>query len=284
MIRTTRRCLLALLIPALAISSTAHAQLGLAMQEAQPPTSKWVVNYAEDMCTIERNYGTLSSKLVFGIRAETMGFGGQIIILKQGGLSEFRDRSIKIILDPVKPPLTVQATAQRIKDDGTTKFTFRLDRDQMTELEKSYQIKISDAGHPIFALSLPAMRAGLAALETCRVDLVAGWGIAPADQKRIKSGPKVVGGSVIRLFQAGDYPTEALRQNQQGVVRFRVDVYKTGKVKDCIVTHSSGVPSLDTETCSIVRSRAHYSPAVDVEGEPKASIEVDTITWLIPSQ
>lgn len=80
-----------------------------------------------------------------------------------------------------------------------------------------------------------------------------------------------------------DYPTRALRLNEQGLVSFTLDVSAKGKVTRCTVTTSSGSKILDSETCAIMRSRGRFEPAKDATGAAVASTYSSRFTWSIPN-
>jgi protein TonB len=80
-----------------------------------------------------------------------------------------------------------------------------------------------------------------------------------------------------------DYPASALRAEQAGTVRFRLDVDPTGKVTACTVTGSSGVSVLDTTACNLLKRRARFNPAEDAEGNKIPAPYNGSFTWKIPS-
>ena len=63
-----------------------------------------------------------------------------------------------------------------------------------------------------------------------------------------------------------DYPKAARDAHQQGKVAFRLTVDATGMVVNCTITESSGFPSLDDQTCRMMRLRARFEPAQDGSG------------------
>ena len=79
-----------------------------------------------------------------------------------------------------------------------------------------------------------------------------------------------------------DYPAEAIRAGEQGMVRFRLDVGANGRVSACTVTESSGSPSLDETTCRILTERARFLPARDSEGKPTADSVHAAVRWILP--
>ena len=84
-------------------------------------------------------------------------------------------------------------------------------------------------------------------------------------------------------LSADDYPAAALRNNEQGVVTFQLDVEPTGRVGGCQVLQSSGSATLDSTTCRIMRSRVRYMPARNARGEAVADRDRAVVRWALPS-
>ncbi len=81
---------------------------------------------------------------------------------------------------------------------------------------------------------------------------------------------------------SNDYPARALREEQEGVTRFRVSVGADGRVASCDVTGSSGSNELDSATCSLITRRGRFNPATDGEGQPVSSSWSNSVRWQIP--
>jgi protein TonB len=81
-----------------------------------------------------------------------------------------------------------------------------------------------------------------------------------------------------------DYPSSALRNNEEGTTGFRLTVGPNGRVTNCEITSSSGSSALDNATCRIMRSRARFTPAHDTSGNPVADTQSARITWRIQDQ
>ena len=79
-----------------------------------------------------------------------------------------------------------------------------------------------------------------------------------------------------------DYPSQALREEREGVTRFRVTVGPDGRVQSCSVTGSSGSPDLDATACAKITARARFSPATDGEGQPTTGSYSNAVRWVIP--
>ena len=81
---------------------------------------------------------------------------------------------------------------------------------------------------------------------------------------------------------AADYPSSALRNEEQGTTRFRLTVGPDGRVADCTITSSSGSSALDATTCRLMKSRARFVPARDSEGQPVADTATSAVRWVLP--
>ncbi len=79
-----------------------------------------------------------------------------------------------------------------------------------------------------------------------------------------------------------DYPSRALREDREGVTRFRVSIGTDGKVESCDVVGSSGHADLDEATCKLVSRRARFKPATDGDGEPTTGSYSNAVRWQIP--
>ena len=73
-------------------------------------------------------------------------------------------------------------------------------------------------------------------------------------------------GDLRTLFSADDYPAAAQRNGEAGTVQAKLFIGPDGKVQSCTVIRSSNSAVLDDATCSILRRRARFTPARDVNG------------------
>lgn len=93
----------------------------------------------------------------------------------------------------------------------------------------------------------------------------------------------VAGAERLRWITSADYPSAALRNGIEGVVTIATQIGADGKVKACEVTVSSGDRLLDETTCRLYTKRAHFSPALDADGNPIAAQRTDRFRWQIPN-
>jgi protein TonB len=104
---------------------------------------------------------------------------------------------------------------------------------------------------------------------------------APAETQ----APAVPARSNLASFVSNDdYPTQAIRNEEQGTSAFVLTVNRRGRVTDCAITSSSGSTSLDRATCSIMTRRARFTPAKDDNGQAIATTVHSRIRWVIPEE
>jgi protein TonB len=80
-----------------------------------------------------------------------------------------------------------------------------------------------------------------------------------------------------------DYPASALRAGVEGRTGFRLDLGIDGHATGCTVTQSSGSDELDRTACRLLQRRAHFAPALGVDGQPIASSFAGSVIWRAPS-
>lgn len=79
------------------------------------------------------------------------------------------------------------------------------------------------------------------------------------------------------------YPARARAAREQGPVGFRVTLDKEGYASDCVVTSSSGYPSLDSETCRLIMTRGEFRGINDGSGRRTNAIFEGVVNWKLPS-
>jgi len=79
-----------------------------------------------------------------------------------------------------------------------------------------------------------------------------------------------------------DYPSSALRSEQEGTSAVSWTINTQGRVENCRVMSSSGFADLDDAACRSITRRGRYSPAKDQEGNPIAQTQSRRVVWKIP--
>lgn len=81
-----------------------------------------------------------------------------------------------------------------------------------------------------------------------------------------------------------DYPQKALAEMRQGRAKIELAISSVGVVTDCKILESSTHSDLDSESCKLASSRAVFSPAVDIAGQPASGRIQTEVKWRIPGE
>lgn len=82
---------------------------------------------------------------------------------------------------------------------------------------------------------------------------------------------------------ADDYPVQALRNEEQGVVEISFRVLPNGRVTACAVDKGSGSELLDAMACALVQVRGRYKPELNSMGRAVESVpKTVRLTWKLP--
>ena len=103
---------------------------------------------------------------------------------------------------------------------------------------------------------------------------------APPPAKKVQ--PARARANLASYVSDEDYPTTAVRNEEQGLTRFRLSVGPDGRVTECTVTASSGSSALDSTTCRLMKQRAKFTPARDSDGKPTGDSVTSAIRWILP--
>ena len=79
-----------------------------------------------------------------------------------------------------------------------------------------------------------------------------------------------------------NYPSRAIRQEEEGTVTMRVTIEPNGRVGSCSVTGSSGSSTLDNAACQGMQRYARYNPALNDAGNPVSSSTTQSIRYVLP--
>lgn len=82
------------------------------------------------------------------------------------------------------------------------------------------------------------------------------------------------------VFQS--YPEHALAAGEEGPVFFTVTLDKDARPIGCQVTHGSGYPDLDAETCNLIVQHAVFSAARDANGRIVRQTAEGVVNWTLP--
>ena len=256
------------------------------------PTEKWVVNFDDAQCVATRNYGATGDAVYLVLKAPPIGDVVQIGVVRKGGAKEPTQVDGEVVFDDGAPiqtnllefgigklrqrALLVNLPAAQIGSirNASTVHIRARDRGFM-KLGSRIGVGGRSADESFALSSMPAL---LKMMDTCTADLRKVWNVYSDDKPGgpLKEPPS---GDLVGLFNPDDYPGVALLKEQMGTVALVLLIDESGRVADCTVTQTSGVASLDAQSCAIIKERGKFKPAIGLDGKPAKSSWLQRITW-----
>jgi TonB family protein len=240
------------------------------------PSSPWNVDFAESMCLLQRQFGTGDQAVMLGFKPGLFSEHMRVMLVKAGSFIRPIRGEAQLALDggpPVKAPYIEFFIPKR----NVRVISIDIKQFDPAPLNRAKQIRI-EAGKRSFALEPTVVPAAMAVLDACQRDLLVSWGMDAKTVASIATYSKITGG-LVGLFNYTDYPSAALRNNEQGTAGVRYWVSKEGTVRDCTIVESSGSASIDAQTCSIITKRGRFEPARTTSGEAVESIGFQRVRW-----
>jgi TonB family protein len=279
-----------------------------AVQAAQPvvlaPSSKWVVDYAEQKCRLFRSFGAGDQLAIlyleqsypserFGLTVAgppLRGFAFPRPVMLRFNESDRENRTTPFTgnIEKVGPALIYSSIdfdhhesadfAQREDDGAQAPGLPEIARDQAARVRF---LEFHQGGKTV-RFETGEMAAPSAALNACALDLLRVWGLDPERQKAATRSPEWTNrDEVVRRITA-KYPGGALAFGEQGIVRMRVMVGANGDVTDCQLERATSAQSLESPACKEMQ-RAKFNPARDRDGKPMPSYYATTIVYRMAS-
>ena len=243
------------------------------------PTGKWLVDFADDLCVLQREYGTADKPLTLSFRPSPMSQQLAIYIFDEPARKPAAIVPVKIGIGPGLEP--VESMLETFDPAGET-FRYNSTGIARADLERAaghgaVSFKARDRIDAAFAI--PELSKALAVLDECVVDLLDTWGFSRAQQQAMAKPPEPVK-PASEYVSPGDYPRDAIRRNEMGVnsVRFRVGT--DGMPSDCQIVEASKSRALDSTICRVAM-RMRFHPAVDKAGQPMDSLMYIRMRWLM---
>ncbi len=261
------------------------------------PSSKWVMDYAEESCKLSRTFGKGDKSLILNIsrfspsdtfelllvskyfkrassnKPVSIKFGSQFdeqeLSFKNGDtiLSNKKKVSTLIINNSVRiKPFTEQEIETAIlpissKDEDTV---------------DSIAIKAHRADNII--LQTKTMKGAFAALRKCTESLVTSWGFDVEEQKN-RARRAIPVNNPGKWIKSGDYPRQQLQNGEIAIIQFRLDVDESGGATNCVIQRSIGDEAFDRAVCHNIMKRAKFQPALDKNNKPIKSYWVNKVRF-----
>ena len=147
-------------------------------------------------------------------------------------------------------------------------------------MRQASRVKIKVENRLDVELALTQMKEVTDALNTCVEDLQKLWNIGEEREALLKRAPRATR-PLHSVFSYDDYPAVAAARGISGSTNVVLLIDETGAVADCTVDRTSGVASLDAQTCYVLKNRAKFKPAIGADGNPARSFYSSTVSWRI---
>ena len=251
--------------------------LGLAAAAPRQPSGRWVVEFNDAQCLASRNYGTPGNPLLLVLKAPAAGNVIQLAVIRPASLGTAAQLESEVAIDQ-QAPLRAAAFAYTSAPQKQRAYLINLPADRFgaAKAAKVLSIRAKDELDEQFAIT--AMGPLLQVMNECVVDLRKAWNVADAGAPGAGLRQHATG-SIDSMLQQVDYP--AVDQPLSGTATFVLLVDETGRVADCTVIETSGVASLDAQTCGTVKSQARFSPAIGLDGKPAKDGLVQRVSWIL---
>ena len=237
------------------------------------PAGKWGQVSEPASCTVARTFRTASEEVTIGFAADPPSPKFRLLVITRD--TAFSGGEIRITA-PGVTPLSGPVGLKGLTKSGAKLWAGAFDRDALPGLLGAPCITI-DGAKKSWDLPLEGGAAVVNAVTSCEADLVRSWKVDPAELAN-----KVPPADMAGWITADDYPPAAIRAREQGTVTILWRIEASGKVEDCRIIASSGSATLDAASCNLIRSRAHYKPAVDANGKAAPAWARVSFAWVLP--
>lgn len=243
---------------------------------ARQPTGNWKVDFADAQCVATRPYGSADEQLYLALKAPPIGEVMQIAVMRKGDWSGASQVDSTIRTNG-QPPLKTNMLMFTPKNIRLRVYLLNMPSANFSQVRAAKSLTIQSSGlNESFALS--QMGPLLKIMDQCVADLRKVWNVTDPTGEQSPLATRAQG-SLAKIFRAEDYPATAVFGNQSGSVRFAALIDERGRVADCTIIGTSGVAALDVQTCSVVKERGKFKPALGADGKPAKDAAIRTATW-----
>lgn len=245
--------------------------------QPMPPIGQWVVEFADDQCIASRRFGDVDNPWVLAIKPSPTSEVVQLILVRKSGPADAVQEGAQLRFGD-SSPIKVNELRYSNKNSGIR--LVNLTPDQALSLASADRVEWHGKGAD-GAFAIGPVKKLMSTLAACREDLRNHWNISPArsDALRQKARPKT---PLVRMFSTDDYPGQAVSNREGGTTSVALLIDEKGVVQDCMVDGTSGIATLDAQTCIIIQKRVKFEPAIDKDGKPVKHHYMQRVRWEMP--
>lgn len=261
------------------IVSTLLAVAGVAQAEPAPrmPTGKWHVSFAHSQCIALRDYGTEPGSPKLLLKAPALGEVMQVAVLRDAERTPPEQVEATVAIGGRPPVNTSLMMFTPVGSKEPRVYLLNMPFADFAQVRQAKTLSVRSEGLEE-TLALSQMEPLMKALDQCVANLRREFNIE-ADGIRHVGLKSRAQANLAKLFSSDDYPAEAYRTGQTGRITYILLIQENGRVADCTIVATSGVPSLDSQACALLKMRARFRPARGSDGKPAKDSMTGSIVW-----
>ncbi len=245
------------------------------------PSSPWQVDYAENECRLVREFGRDDQRVALRIARASSLEQFDVVVAGPGVPDLPLRRVTRIRLQPQGTEIESEGYSMQVPDQNFHFIRlFDMDAPVLSQFQPIQMLTVTNGSFSV-SLRLDNAVQALAALQTCQDDLLTEWGFDVAQYRALERPPKSSSNEAYWVT-SDDYPTDALRREQQGMTTTMLTVGIDGRVSHCRVVRSSDVASLDAAACTALMRRANFEPARGPGGQAIEAPFIKRVRWQLP--
>ncbi len=251
--------------------------------EVYQPHSPWNIDYGKASCDLKRIFKSETNQVQLQI-TQSFDLGGAsfYLVMKPADKKRYWETEVNFSIDETGAKLRANGQFLRIRDENLLVLQIHgFEINFLENLPIDATLRLKAKRHPEIALKLTGMNAVDDALKQCQRNLYEAFGVDYNQVELLQRQPRP-SRNPGRWVEAIDYPTEALKKNWEGTVRFMLHIDARGQPEKCTILESSGHQSLDDHACKMLRKRARFVPALNKDGLPVKSNWISAVRWHIP--
>lgn len=243
------------------------------------PSSKWVLSYDADGCTLGRTFGEGDKRTNLLIRRFEPSNYFSMTVYGKPMHARNPDKPAKLRFGATEEELELEFFAGKV-DKNIPALIFHqrmtgianMDGMSFAEVfERQLAMETLTIGRPIrqdVTLKMGSLAMPMRGMRQCINDLMEGWGLNANTQRNLSKRP-------IPETNPGKwgikFPRDMLALGQPAVVNFRLMIDDKGTVESCHIQSTTRPKQFDDAVCLSIMKKASFEPALDVLNRPVPS-------------
>jgi len=269
------------------------------------PSSQWVLDYAEERCTLARNFGSGDEVILLRIDSFGSEAGFRLTLAGKGVpqpgvpavVGSYRltgdpeNRHAGVFLGTLGEnklpaaslaisflPYAEIANGQRMSAVDKQAYLLRRNRPEPAFDATVDSIRIGFGNkNPSVELHVGNMAKPLEAMQACIADLYKSWGMDPQVERSLSRLAEPLPSTLKHVER--NYPDEALMRGLNAIVPVRLLIDANGEAKTCVVQSPEAPAEFKQAVCDNLSGK--FAPALDAAGKPVASMYNTTVQYLV---